>query len=180
MRRLYVADIAAYNQGTAHGAWLTCPVSPEDIKTLLEASPLCNKASKHYDPHHVPEEAVIHGHEGFPEYLLTEFTSIKEANKIAEVLDNFHDEDMLCAYIYVIDLNPNWDEVADKAKAAFLGKYASGAAYAEEYCRDLYYQELDDMPSTLSSHIDWNRIWSSTLQFGVCEHNGYFFDRCLA
>lgn len=169
MRKLYVVDIAAYNCGTTHGAWLTCPVSPEDIKTLLEASPLKNT-------HHVPEEVVIHDHEGFPDSI-TGFTSVKEANKIAEVLDNVDDEAMLCAYIYVSDLKPNWDEVSGKATAAFLGKYDSGAAYAEDYCRDLYQLELESLPDILKTHIDWQRIWDSTLQFIVAEHNGYYFNR---
>ena len=56
--QIYVADLAAYNNGKLHGMWIDTTQSVDEIfdiiKTLLESS-----------PEEDAEEFAIHDHEGF-------------------------------------------------------------------------------------------------------------------
>ncbi|MDR0779720.1 MAG: antirestriction protein ArdA, partial [Pseudomonadales bacterium] len=58
--RIYVACLAAYNNGILHGAWLDAAQEPEalqnEVRDMLAASPIAGA-----------EEWAIHDYEGFGE-----------------------------------------------------------------------------------------------------------------
>lgn len=74
--RIYVADLAAYNNGIIHGAWIDLPqdqaIIQYEIKKIIEQSPVANA-----------EEYAIHDYENFGGYRVREFESIDELCEIA-------------------------------------------------------------------------------------------------
>lgn len=78
--RIYVACLAAYNNGKLHGRWLDAAQDPEDlwaeIHDILRTSP---------EPG--AEEFAIHDYENFAGYKVSEYESIDNVSAIALAID---------------------------------------------------------------------------------------------
>jgi len=74
--RIYVADLAAYNNGVLHGVWIDATQEldniQEQIKQMLEASPIDDA-----------EEYAIHDYEGFGSYSVSEYEGIQSLHEVA-------------------------------------------------------------------------------------------------
>ena len=83
--RIYVADLAAYNNGFFHGVWIDATLSldeiQEQIDSLLESFPVDNS-----------EECAIHDYEGFGSYRVSEYEGLESVHEIACFLEE-HGED---------------------------------------------------------------------------------------
>jgi len=74
--RIYVADLAAYNNGKLHGVWID---ACDDINNIWEQI----KAMLAASPEDFAEEYAIHDYEGFGSYALSEYEGIETAHKVA-------------------------------------------------------------------------------------------------
>ena len=139
--RIYVACLAAYNNGCLHGRWITA-TTPDEIRTqvraMLAASPI---------PH--AEEWAIHDYEGFEGAHLSEYASFET---VCELADFIEDHGELGARL----LSHFGDDLAD-ARAAFdeyAGEYRSAADFAEQFREDTGTQ----IPQNLRYYIDWEAL----------------------
>src|SRR3546814_14709714 len=77
--RIYVACLAAYNNGILHGCWIDATEGDEDIheriRDMLFASPISGA-----------EEWAIHDHEGFEGARIEEYASIDTVCQIAHFI----------------------------------------------------------------------------------------------
>src|SRR5690242_9229769 len=82
--RIYVADLAAYNAGRLHGAWIDADQDPDEIRAeiqkMLEASP---------EPG--AEEYAIHDYEGFGSIRFSEFEDLDRISEMAKLIDEHGD-----------------------------------------------------------------------------------------
>jgi len=139
--RIYVACLAAYNNGHLHGSWIE--VSDEAtiwqaVQDMLTASPIENA-----------EEWAIHDYEGFEGVEVGEYFSFSNVVELAE---------------YIIERGELGAEVLnyyggniEDAKARFeeyAGEYDSLADYAEE----LTEQSGIEIPERLAPYIDYTRM----------------------
>lgn len=80
--KIYVADLAAYNNGYLHGVWINAAQAvdgiQEQINAMLAASPVPDA-----------EEYAIHDYEGFEGYALGEYEGIDTAHEIACFIEEF-------------------------------------------------------------------------------------------
>ena len=136
--RIYVACLAAYNNGCLHGRWITA-TNPEEIRTqvraMLAASPIPNA-----------EEWAIHDYEGFEGVNLSEYASFETVSELADFIEE-HGE--LGAKL----LSYFGKDIAE-ARAAFeeyAGQYRSAADFAEQLHEEIGTQ----IPESLSYYIDW-------------------------
>ncbi len=118
--RLYVACLAAYNNGDLHGAWVDATDRPDAvyaaIADMLKASPIPTA-----------EEWAIHDYEGFGALRLGEYCSIERACALAEFIAeqgalgakllSHHDEDVEAARAALEDSAGAYDSVADFARS---------------------------------------------------------------
>ena len=74
--RIYVADLAAYNNGKLHGVWIDATLDMNDIQ---EAVSKMFKSS----PEGFAEEYAIHDFEGYGSYRLGEYEGLESAREIA-------------------------------------------------------------------------------------------------
>jgi len=152
--RIYVADLAAYNNGYLHGVWIDVTQELDDIweqiNKMLKASPIDE----------VAEEVAIHDYEGFNGYSLGEYEGIEKAHEIAcfinehsefggEILDHFN------------------GDIEDARKAIednYCGCHKSVADYAQELT-----EETSEIPKHLEFYIDYEKMGN------VMEMNGEIY-----
>lgn len=119
--RIYVACLAAYNNGRLHGAWIDAARDAwelwDDIRAMLQASPEAGA-----------EEYAIHDHEGFSGVRIAEGEGI---DRVAEIAAFIMEHGALGAAV----LDHCDDDLAEAREAIterHLGMRASLADYVQE------------------------------------------------
>ncbi len=140
--RIYIADLAAYNNGKLHGVWINTADNLNDIQEQIN-----NMLAE--SPEDFAEEYVIHDYEGFGGYRIGEYTGIETAHEIASFIDkNPEIAGKLLNY---------FDDSLDDARKAidenYCGCYKSLADYAEELT-----EETSEIPENLAFYIDYERM----------------------
>lgn len=140
--RIYVADLAAYNNGILHGVWIDACDDPEDIKMQI------NKMLAE-SPEEDAEEYAIHDYEGFEGYSVSEWRGIEELHEIA----CFIDENPGIGGGLLSQFGDNLEEARLAIEEAYAGCYESLADYAEELT-----EQTTEIPDSLSYYIDYDRM----------------------
>lgn len=124
--RIYVADLAEYNNGVLHGVWIDATQElnaiQDQINEMLKASPIEEEA----------EEYAIHDFEGFGNYSVGEYSGIEELREVACFIEEYSEigSDVLAHF---------GDDLEDAQKAIeenYSGCYSSLADYAQELTED--------------------------------------------
>ncbi len=79
--RVYVADLAAYNNGKLHGVWINATDDLDDIQE--QVNQMLDES-----PEQGAEEYALHDYEGFNGYGLGEYESIGSVHEIAAYFYN--------------------------------------------------------------------------------------------
>ena len=139
--RIYVACLAAYNNGRLHGAWIAASTPDEvmaQVSVMLASSP---------EPD--AEEWAIHDYEGFEGARLSEYASFETVCALADFIV---EHGSLGARLY-----REFGDDLEQARAAFedyAGQYRSAADFAEEVTRD----SGTEIPTSLDYYIDWTAL----------------------
>ena len=140
--RIYVADLAAYNNGKLHGVWIDATQALDDIQEQINEL-LANS------PEDDAEECAIHDYEGFAGYSVSEYEGIESAHEVACFIEE-HGE-------IAGDLLSHFGDSIDDAQKAiednYCGCYASLADYAEELT-----EETTQIPEHLAFYIDYEKM----------------------
>jgi len=140
--RIYVADLAAYNNGKLHGIWINATDNldaiQEQIKQMLAES-----------PEGFAEEYAIHDYEGFGGYVLSEYAGLETTQKIACFIEEYPDFGGELLNNFGGDL----EEAGTAAEESYCGCYKSLADYAQELT-----EETTQIPENLSYYIDYERM----------------------
>lgn len=140
--RIYVADLAAYNNGKLHGVWIDACVGLDEIWQKITA--MLSKS-----PEGFAEEYAIHDFEGFGSCGLGEYESINHVRELALFIEE-HEE------IAGELLNQFGGDLEGAKKAIeenYSGCYKSVADYAEELT-----EETSQIPENLAFYIDYERM----------------------
>lgn len=166
--RIYVACLAAYNNGKLHGKWIDAAQDVDDIwaeiKEMLKASP---------EPG--AEEWAVHDYEGFSPWRLSEWPSIEKVAMVAELVEDkgeavlhwlANDETPLDDATDLHDLEEAFDE-------AFAGEWESTRAYVYEFIDDVglpgighgatipsgpFTEKQVNIADELSGYLDWDAL----------------------
>ena len=120
--RIYIACLAAYNNGILHGAWIDADQSADElhqaVQQILAASPIPGA-----------EEWAIHDYEGFGELRLSEWESFERVSNIAAGIAEHGD-----AFSAWLSYDESQDATDMRAfEDAYRGEWDSLRAYAEDY-----------------------------------------------
>lgn len=139
--QIYVADLAAYNDGILHGVFID---PTEDLDLIWEQINDMLKRS----PVEMAEEYAIHDYEGFQGYSISEYEGIERVHEIACFIQEFPDfgGELLN---YFSDL----DSARKMAEEAYYGCFESIADYAQELT-----EGCQDIPKNLAFYIDYDRM----------------------
>jgi antirestriction protein len=139
--RIYVACLAAYNNGCLHGRWIDA-TTPDaimaNVRAMLADSPIPGA-----------EEWAIHDHEGFEGASLPEHASFETVCALAAFIAE-HGRLGAKAYGY-------YGNDLGEACAAFedyAGQYCSAAGFAEALVRECG----TEIPAALEYYIDWEAL----------------------
>jgi antirestriction protein len=137
--RIYLACLAAYNNGRLHGAWVDADKGTdqiwESLRKMLRASP---------EPD--AEEWAIHDYDGFESAHIPEYASFEKVCDLAEFLS---ERGELGAQVYSI-----FSEDLGQSKAAFddyAGEFTNLGEFAEQFHEDIG----TEIPEPLKYYIDW-------------------------
>lgn len=140
--RIYVACLAAYNNGILHGAWIDATDDLDSIwdqiNTMLKASPIEDA-----------EEHAIHDYEGFDGYSVSEYEGIENIHDIA----SFIEEHLDFAGELLSHFCGNLDEARRAAEECHTGCYRSLEDYAQELT-----EQTSEVPQHLELYIDYERM----------------------
>jgi antirestriction protein len=140
--RIYVACLAAYNNGYLHGAWIDATQGEwgiwEDIQKMLAASPIPDA-----------EEHAIHDYEGFEGARISEYTGIETVAKLAA----FITEHGALGGAVLEHYNNDLDEASEALRERYLGCYDCIADFIQEMT-----EQETTIPYNLKHYIDWEAM----------------------
>jgi len=139
--RIYVADLAAYNNGKLHGAWIDATLDIEDIEASV--SKMLSES-----PEKFSEEFALHDYEGFQSYSVSEYQSLASVNEIACFIEQWGKlgSMILCEYNDI-------EKSISILEEDYCGCYPSVADYAQELT-----EETTQIPESLAMYIDYERM----------------------
>jgi len=140
--RIYVACLAAYNNGYLHGAWIDADQAEEDIffdiNEVLKTSPIADA-----------EEWAIHDYEGFEGARIEEYTSVATVVRLAAIIS----EHGRLGGKVLAHFGGDLDEAAAALEDRYLGQFDSLADYAQDIT-----EQATAIPDTLRYYIDWKAM----------------------
>jgi antirestriction protein len=141
--RIYMACLAAYNNGYLHGRWIDATIGEDaiwtEIKEMLAASPIEDA-----------EEHALHDYEGFEGLRLSEYEGVSEIVEKAEFIEEHGKLGALVAEHF----GGSVEEAKDALDDAYAGPYNSLADFAEEMTE----QSGAEIPESLRHYIDYEAM----------------------
>lgn len=139
--RIYVACLAAYNNGKLHGVWIDATQELDDIQDqiniMLEAS-----------PEEDAEEWGIHDYEGYGSYRLSENEGIQSAHDIACFIEEHGD-----VAAELLNYFSGIEEAKKALEESYAGCHESVADFAEELTTD-----TTEISENLAFYIDYEKM----------------------
>lgn len=140
--RIYVACLAAYNNGYLHGAWIDADQDADQIRgaiaAMLARSPVEDA-----------EEYAIHDYEGFEGVSISEYAGIDIVARMA----SFIAEHGALGAGLLEQFSGDMDQAESTLEDCYHGQFASLADYMEELTT-----ESVTIPEALRYYVDWERM----------------------
>lgn len=140
--RIYVACLAAYNNGYLHGAWIDADQDADEIRdgiaAMLARSPVEDA-----------EEYAIHDYEGFEGVSISEYAGIDSVARIAA----FIAEHGALGAGLLEQFGGDMDQAESTLEDCYHGQFASLADYMEELTA-----ESVTIPEALRYYVDWDAM----------------------
>ena len=140
--RIYVADLAAYNNGKLHGVWIN---ATDELDEIQEQINIMLSSS----PEGFAEEYAIHDYEGFNGYSVSEYEGMESVHDVACFIEEYPEIGGELLNNFGGDL----DDAKKAAEENYSGCYKSLADYAEELTED-----TSQIPENLVYYIDYERM----------------------
>ncbi len=150
--RVFITDLAAYNQGHLIGEWVELPsedINADIARVLTNGALACESGEIH-------EEYFVTDYEGFP-FAVSEHVDLEELNQQAEDLNNYDDEQLTAIELMidnglVCDLDGAIEHLDDMRNT----NESSMEDVAIEYVDSCGL--LDNMPENLRYYFDYESL----------------------
>lgn len=153
--QIYVACLAAYNNGKLHGRWISATQSPDviqdEINEILKSSP---------EP--FAEEWAVHDYEGFGEIELSEWPSIARVAAIAELVEE-HGDGFTLWYVNQDGQHVDADELEEKFLEQWNGAHDSKETFADYLLEST--GQLSELPEWARNYFDFT-AYARDLEMG--------------
>lgn len=138
---IYVADLAAYNEGIIHGVWID---ATQDMVTIETAVDCMLKRS----PIKYAEEYAIHDTQGFGQFCVHECQSLETVNQVALFIQEYP--------TFGAALLNHFGDICEAnacAEESYQGCFDNLAAFTQQLTED-----ISNIPEHLVNYIDYERI----------------------
>jgi antirestriction protein len=140
--RIYVACLAAYNNGILHGAWIDAAQDAWSIYDAVQAM-LANS------PIGSAEEWAIHDYEGFGGARVEEYAGFDSVAELAAFIAEHGDIGAALVEHFSGDI----EEARETLDGRYLGQHSSLADYVQEQA-----EEAISIPQPLRYYVDWQAM----------------------
>lgn len=155
MAKIYVADLAAYNAGHLHGAWIEATsdadAMQEAVSAMLATSPVPD--AEEFAIHDLDHDGELAG--------IGEFSGLQAVAKAVETAELIEDElgdDGVLIYGAFYEHYGQHDdeptEAVERVREAYAGHHDSVADWAENFLEET--GGLDEVPENLRNYIDFD------------------------
>lgn len=160
--KIYVACLAAYNNGQLHGRWISMLQSLEaiqaEIAEMLAKSPIASpketmRALINGEAPPQAEEYAVHDHEGFGGYTVGEYPSIEKLQALCAVAEEFGEVAFGLANHLGTD---DADSVRSYLEDSYQGEHKDLSDWAYQLAEDT--GDLNTIPEHFRNYIDWEAI----------------------
>jgi antirestriction protein len=148
--KIYVACLAAYNNGWLHGKWIDCTgkdleTLQEEVSKMLKESPV----TKEYGE--IAEEWAIHDFEGFCNYKIEEGTRLEEIAQLVEAVKNSnYDLELITG---VMDhMGHGIDHAIEYINDNYVGEFTDLYEYAWSFLEES--EGFNQIPKHLQGYFD--------------------------
>ena len=139
--QIYVACLAAYNNGHLHGLWIDATEDILDIyaqiNNMLSTSPIEDA-----------EEYAIHDYEGFYGLSISEYAGVNYAHERAVFIQQFG-----ALGVEVLNYYQDIESTTTALMEQYAGCYPSLADYAQDFT-----EESSDIPDCIKYYIDYEKM----------------------
>ncbi|HAS74842.1 MAG TPA: hypothetical protein DCS67_11925 [Clostridiales bacterium UBA8960] len=153
MIKIYITDLAAYNNGHLIGEWIELPMDEEKLQGKITEI-LSTGAEVCGDGEH--EEIFITDYES--EFMrINEYDSIKKLNEIAEAVEGLG-ENELKAIRFLMDNNlaNDFEEAIERYEDVIIHENVTMEDIAYDFINECY--GVDSLPSIIANNIDYEAI----------------------
>lgn len=166
--RIYVACLAAYNNGELHGVWIDANQDAaeiqEEVSKMLAESPVPRA-----------EEWAIHDYEGFGGIQIREYESIARVAVFAQLIEN-HGDGFTLWYTSQDGLSLDSDELEKRFLEQWQGAHDSEAAFVEYFLEEV--GRLSEIPEWARGYFDFAgfaRDWELNGDFSFIPNHGQVY-----
>ena len=157
--RIYITDLSAYIEGTLSGAWISLPLTKEELSTAVYEVLRGGELASGSEPH---EEIFITDYEA--EIVIDEYDDIYRLNELAEAMEEFNDDDLLKLKFLSYE-GFNEREVIDNGVENYdvdIYDYSSDTSFTDVYellAEDMVSDGLFGcVPPNFENYIDYSAI----------------------
>lgn len=149
---VYVACLAAYNNGWLHGKWIDAAQDYEDFRTEIDEMLKDSPVTKEYGE--IAEEWAIHDFEGFGGYRVEEWSDLREVCEIANVVAHEENGDLIIEILDHLGSGTSIENAKEFLENNYRGHHKDLGEYAYQLSEDCG----DSIPRHLQYYIDWDRM----------------------
>jgi hypothetical protein len=152
--KIYITDLAAYNNGHLIGEWVSLPMSKNDLnlkisEILLMGTEACNDDEIHEEFFITDFECDFMG--------IREYDDVYNLNEIAAKMELMNDHfKKMTKFLLSNNLVSNLNEAIEEAENVIIHKDSTMEDIAYEFVNECY--DLDSLPSIISSNISYKNI----------------------
>lgn len=162
MISIYIANLGAYNRGHLIGSWVTLPMDEVSLQEKINAilAEGDHQAMKHGEYCGPDEEVAIHDYEcDFDGVEISEYSSIRKLNELAQTLDNLADWELDEVKAVIAATNYDLEDsirIVEERRCTIL--------HGIDSTEDLGYYAVDEglfgitIPESLRNYIDYESI----------------------
>lgn len=167
--QIYVACLAAYNNGFLHGEWIDASEGIEHVRERIKWILLDSPMQEEKEP---CEEWAIHDYQNFGNYKVTEYHDLEDLCEIAEFLkecENFPEE----VVSWLVD-DYGIRGARNKMDDDFIGEFDSTTDLAYHYVEET--ELLSGLNSCIENYFDYESFGRNLeLNGDVISFSGYYF-----
>jgi len=157
MIKIYITDLAAYNNGLLVGEWVSLPIEEEILKEHIET--VLKRGENISQDHSLHEEIFITDYEweDIELFSINEYENIYTLNNQLAQLENL-DEYQLKAVSFLLSQNlvNSVEEAIEQIDNVIIHEEQTLEDIAYNYINECY--DLDKLPAIITTHIDYKAI----------------------
>lgn len=152
--KVYISDLASYNNGNLVGEWVSLPLAENDLQSKINSILELGSEVDGYAEAH--EEYFITDFE-CDYYDVDEYENISKLNEIAESMEGLNDYERK-AVKFLLDnyLVNSFEEALEKYDDVIIYEDMTMEDIAYDFVNECY--NLDNMPSLVANNIDYEKI----------------------